>query len=121
MRTTIPKLRRTIRRTILEAMAPDTGARYTNMKMMPMYEDAILGIMADSNRLGGYNMSDLATDIKEIMRTPAQEPYFNPAKINEYEADFDMDTFSATYRKLESEGAIVMVRMDPRGPVYELA
>ena len=121
MRMTIPKLRKTIRRTILEAMAPGTNARYTNMKMMPMYEDAILGIMADSNRLGGYNMYDMATDIREIMRTPAQEPYFNPARINEHEADFDNDTFNAAYKKLEQEGAIVMVRMDPRGPVYELA
>ena len=118
---TIPKLRRTIRKTILEAMAPGTNARYTNMKMMPMYEDAILGIMADTNRMGGYNMYDLASDIQEIMGTPAQEPYFSPAQINEYEADFDMDTFTASYKKLESEGAIVMVRMDPRGPVYELA
>ena len=121
MRTTIPKLRRAIRRTILEAMAPGTNARYTNMKMMSMYEDAILGIMADSNRLGGYNMYDMADDIASIMRTPDQEPYFMPAKINEYEADFDSDTFSSAYKKLESEGKIVMVRMDGRGPVYELA
>ena len=121
MRTTLPKLRRTIRRTILEALTPDTHSRYTNMKMMPMYEDAILGIMADSNRLGGYNMYDLASDIGDIMGTPDQEPYFIPAKISKHEQGFDSDTFGAAYRKLESEGKIVMVRMDPRGPVYELA
>jgi len=121
MRMTKRQLRKAIRRTLLEAMAPDTGARYTNMSMMPMYEDAILGIMADSNRMGGYNMYDLADDIAGMMGTPAQEPYFNPAKMTYEEGAFDSDTFAAAYRKLEDEGKIVMVRMDGRGPVFELA
>ena len=121
MRIKIKQLRRTIRRTLLEALTPDTHSRYTNMSMMPMYEDAILGIMADVNRMGGYNMYDLASDIGDIMGTPAQEKYFNPARMTYEEGAFDMDTFTSAYKKLESEGQIVMVRMDGRGPVYELA
>lgn len=118
MRTTIPKLRRAIRRTILEAMHPETHARSTNMKMMPYYEDAILGMMSDG-RMGGYNMSDLATDIMELMEGP--NDYFPPSKMTTDEQFFDMDTFSATYKKLEQEGVIVMTRMEGRGPTYELA
>ena len=118
MRTTIPKLRRAIRRTILEAMHPETNARYTNMKLMPYYEDAILGMMADG-RMGGYNMSDLATDIMELMGRP--NDYFPPNKMTYKEEFFDIDTFSAAYKKLEQEGLIVMTRMEGRGPTYELA
>ena len=99
-------------------MAPDTYARYTNMALMPYYEDAILGMMAD-RRLGGYNMSDLATDIMNLMEGP--NDYFPPSKMSYEEQFFDMDTFTATYKKLEQEGKIVMTRMEGRGPTYELA
>jgi len=118
MRTTIPKLRRTIRKTILEAMAPGTNAPYTNMKMMPYYEDAILDLIPQYGA-DGVNMDYLATDIREIMAAP--NDYFPPNKMTYKEEFFDFDTFGATCKKLEGEGKIVQVRMDPRGPVYALA
>ena len=118
MRTTIPKLRRTIRRTILEAMAPDTGAHYTNMAMMPYYEDAILDLIPGYGT-GGVNMDYLATDIREMMGAP--NDYFPPDKMSFEEQSFDFTTFGAACKKLEGEGKIVQTRMDPRGPVYELA
>ena len=60
MRTTIPRLRRTIRRTILEAYTEDMNV-YTNTAMMPYYEDAILGEMGAFT--GGINAYDLASHI----------------------------------------------------------
>ena len=118
MRTTIQNLRRTIRRTLLEAMAPGTGALYTNMKMMPYYEDAILDLIPEYGP-GGVNMDYLATDIRDLMGEP--NDYFPPNEMTYKEEFFDFDTFGAACKKLEEEGKIVQVRMDPRGPVYELA
>jgi len=118
MRTTIPKLRRAIRRTLLEAMAPETGAQYTNMSMMPYYERAILDLIPEYGA-GGANMDYLATDIREMMGEP--NDYFPPNEMIYKEEFFDFDTFGAACKKLEGEGKIVQVRMDPRGPVYELA
>ena len=92
--------------------------RYTNMAMMPYYEDAILDLIPGYGA-GGVNMDYLATDIREIMDAP--NDYFPPNEMTYKEQFFDMDTFSASYKKLEGEGKIVMVRMDGRGPVYELA
>ena len=117
MKTTISKLRRTIRRTILEAYGPNME-RYTNMAMMPYYEDAILGMIPEYG-MGGVNMSDLATDIMNLMGEP--NDYFPPNEMTYKEQFFDFDTFGAACKKLEGEGKIVQVRMDPRGPVYELA
>ena len=117
MRTTIPKLRRTIRRTLLEAYGPNME-RYTNMAMMPYYEDAILGMIPEYG-MGGVNMSDLATDIGELMGAP--NDYFPPDEMTYEEQFFDMDTFGASCKKLEGEGKIIQTRMDSRGPVYEIA
>ena len=116
MRITIPKLRRTIRRTILEAYTQDMNV-YTNMAMMPYYEDAILGEMGKFP--GGVNAYDLAIDIGDLMG--ALNDYFPPSKMNFDEQHFDNQTFDSTLGKLEQEGKIVMVRMDGRGPVFELA
>lgn len=118
MKTTMKNLRRTIRRTLLEAMAPGTNARYTNMKMMPMYEEAILDLIPGYGA-GGVNMDYLATDIRDLMAGP--NDYFPPNKMTYKEEFFDFDTFGAACKKLEAEGKIIQTRMDPRGPVYELA
>lgn len=102
----------------MEALAPDTMASYTNMAMMPYYEAAILDLIPDYGQ-GGVNMDYLATDIRDLMAEP--NDYFPPNEMTYKEEFFDFDTFGAACKKLESEGKIVQTRMDPRGPVYELA
>ena len=116
MRTTIPRLRRTIRRTILEAYTEDMNV-YTNMKMMPYYEDAILGEMGKFT--GGINAYDLASHIGDLMGAP--NDYFPPAKMSYKEQQFDNQTYDSTLAKLEEEGKIVMTDMHSRGPHFELA
>lgn len=118
MKTTINKLRRTIRRTILEAYTDDGNMNvYTNTAMMPYYEDAILGEI--EKYPGGVNASDLAIDIGDLMGAP--NDYFPPNEMSYEEQFFDNQTFDSTLAKLEQEGLIVMTRMEPRGPHYELA
>lgn len=118
MRITIPKLRRAIRRTILEAYTKDGNMNvYTNTALMPYYEDAILGEMGKYP--GGVNASDLATDIGDLMGSP--NDYFPPNEMSYEEQFFDNQTFDSTLAKLEGEGKIVMTRMESRGPHFELA
>jgi len=116
MRTTVPKLRKIIRRTILEAYTKDMNV-YTNMAMMPYYEDAILGEMGKYR--GGVNAYDLGIDIGDLMGAP--NDYFPPNEMTYDEQHFDNQTFDSTLAKLEQEGKIVMTRMESRGPHFELA
>ena len=116
MRTTVPKLRRAIRRTILEAYTEDMNV-YTNTAMMPYYEDAILGEMGKYS--GGVNAYDLAIDIGDLMGAP--NDYFPPNEMSFEEQHFDNQTFDSTLTKLEQEGKIVMTHMHSRGPHFELA
>ena len=118
MRTTIPKLRRAIRRTILEAYTKDGNMNvYTNMSMMPYYEDAILGEMGAFT--GGINAYDLASHIGDLMGAP--NDYFPPNEMSFDEQHFDNQTFDSALAKLEGEGKIVMTHMHSRGPHFELA
>lgn len=118
MRTTIPKLRRAIRRTILEAYTKDGNMNvYTNMAMMPYYEDAILGEMGAFT--GGINAYDLASHIGDLMGAP--NDYFPPNEMSYEEQFFDNQTFDSVLAKLEDEGKIVMTGMHSRGPHFELA
>ncbi len=118
MRTTITKLRRAIRRTILEAYTKDGNMNvYTNTAMMPYYEDAILGEMGKYP--GGVNAYDLAIDIGDLMGAP--NDYFPPNEMSYEEQFFDNQTFDSTLTKLEQEGKIVMTHMHSRGPHFELA
>jgi len=118
MRTTITNLRRTIRKTILEAYTKDGNMNvYTNTAMMPYYEDAILGEMGAFT--GGINAYDLASHIGDLMGAP--NDYFPPNEMSFDEQHFDNQTFDSTLAKLEQEGSIVMTRMESRGPHFELA
>ena len=118
MRTTIPKLRRAIRRTILEAYTKDGNMNvYTNMAMMSYYEDAILGEMGAFT--GGINAYDLASHIGDLMAAP--NDYFPPNEMSYEEQFFDNQTYDSALAKLEEEGKIVMTRMESRGPHFELA